>query len=130
MKLNYYINKLNAILATDYDDEIPDRSRSKAFYKAYTSMIKKICTENSWKCIPHEGYCEAAGFITDGNHFIYYNSGDYRWSYCPRYKQEWKEHVLVRIAKNEEDYRGGSNTYIDLEHFVDHVKILLNVNKY
>lgn len=125
MKLNYYINKLIAIVNSDYDHEIPDVPRGKAFTKTYSSMIKKICAENGWTCIPHEGYCEATGFITDGNHYVYYNSGDCRWS-VSRFQYEWKDHILIRTAQNNHDYHGGSNHYTNLTDFANKARELLS----
>lgn len=116
-------NKINAILAKDYDHEIPDKPRSAEFQKAFKSLLRRMfpnCT-----ILPTKGcWCEANGFIKDANNkFVYYSTNDYRWTTFGR----WDQRILIRTAENEKDYRGGGNHYADLEELEEQVNWLFTI---
>ena len=64
-------------------------------------------------------YC-LSGFISKGDKFIYFSIPDVR--YFPR---RWQDNILIRTAKSEQDYTGGSNNYTSLEDFTGDVERLL-----
>ena len=115
--------KINAILAKDYDHEIPDTLRSKEFQKAFKSILRRMfpnCT-----IIPIKGcWCEANGFIKDQNgKFVFYSTNDYRWNTFGR----WDQRILIRTAESEKDYRGGANHTADLEELEEQVNWLFKL---
>lgn len=103
---------IEAILIKDYDHEIPDKPRSIEFSKAYRKIVANQVKKFGYKLLPSKGreWCECSGYVTDDKgHFVYFNSGDFRFG------NRWLTDVLVRSVVNEKDYRGGRNTYCTLE---------------
>ena len=109
------IDKIREIIESpdsDYDHEVPEKLRSHEFAKAYKKYVQQEIKPYGYELVNFsENWCECCGFVTDGSHYVYFNSGDYRTSspYCDVF-----EAVLVRQAKNERDYTGGSNTFCSL----------------
>ena len=62
-----------------------------------------------------------SGFIEKDYRFVYFSISDVRGF------KSWYDNILIRIAKNERDYKGGGNRYTDLENFGEKVKELLEV---
>lgn len=117
MNYNIEIQKINKILATDYNHEIPDKIRSNKFNKAFTRLMKKIFPE--YTIIPSNVYCAAHGFIVAPNgKCVYYATNDYRW-------EKWNNDILYRKAKNEHDSCGGSNNFADLNYLEDCIENLI-----
>ena len=117
MNYNIEIQKINKILATDYDHEIPDKIRSKKFNKAFMSLMKRMFPE--YTIIPSDIYCEAHGFIVAPNgKYVYYSTNDYRWG-------KWDNNILYRKAENEHDFHGGSNNFADLDCLKDCIENLV-----
>lgn len=63
------------------------------------------------------GHFEVSGFIKRKN-YVYFLIGDLRGG-------GWDKTILVRTAKNEEDFTGGSNDYTNLKEFKKKVNYLL-----
>ena len=62
-------------------------------------------------------YC--SGFIKRGEKYCYFSISDVR------HFGDWQTNILVRTAKGEKDYTGGSNCYATLENFTERVEALL-----
>ena len=113
MTLMEFKRKINAVLAADYEHEVPDAIRSKKF----NQLIKKMLVETfpEAEVIPTKGaWGSASGFLKFNGACIYYRFQDYRY-------WDWTELILFRTAKDEHDYHGGGNNYTDLYHMREDV---------
>ena len=85
----------------------------KTFQTKYINYLKIICKENNWSLIKvnKNHYCFSA-FIKGGteNKCVYISISDVRY-----FNNDWYNHILVRTAKNEVDYKGGFNHYTTLD---------------
>ena len=85
----------------------------KTFQTKYINYLKTICKENNWSLIKvnKNHYCFSA-FIKGGteNKCVYISISDVRY-----FNNDWYNHILVRTAKNEVDYKGGFNHYTTLD---------------
>lgn len=54
----------------------------------------------------NRGYNYRSGFMEKDGQTYYFSTGDLRW-----YRQDNSAFILVRTAKDRQDYRGGTNTY-------------------
>lgn len=85
----------------------------KTFQTKYINFLKTICKSNNWKLIKvnKNHYCFSA-FIKGGteNKYVYISISDVRY-----FSNDWYNHILIRTAKNEVDYKGGFNNYATLE---------------
>ena len=55
-------------------------------------------------------YCFSAFIKSAENRCVYISISDVRY-----FTNEWYSHILIRTAKDEQDYRGGFNYYTTLE---------------
>lgn len=121
--LNNYIKQLRGVLRKDYDCEQNYIPQTREFTKIYRQMIKSMIKNEGWELSsPTLGYCVVSFFIHNQNKYVYVNTSDFRWG-----NEEWRNHILIRTAKNDKDYLGGSNYYTSLEEFVDDVKYLFKI---
>ena len=85
----------------------------KTFQTKYINYLKDIGKENNWSLIKvnKNHYCFSA-FIKGGteNKYVYISISDVRY-----FNNDWYNHILVRTAKNEVDYKGGFNHYTTLD---------------
>ena len=85
----------------------------KTFQTKYINYLKTICKENNWSLIKvnKNHYCFSA-FIKGGteNKYVYISISDVRY-----FNNNWYNHILIRTAKNEVDYKGGFNHYTTLD---------------
>lgn len=95
----------------------------KSFQTKYINYLKSMCTENNWQLINvgKNHYCFSA-FIKGGieNKYVYISISDVRY-----FANKWYNHILVRTAKNEVDYKGGFNNFVTLENLESKVASLL-----
>lgn len=84
-----------------------------SFQTKYINFLKTICQSNNWKLIKvnKNHYCFSA-FIKGGteNKYVYISISDVRY-----FNNDWYNHILIRTAKNEVDYKGGFNHFTTLE---------------
>jgi len=95
----------------------PQYAKAKATFKRTLNSIfgKENVVMNS---CPH---FEFTGFIKRNGKYVYFSTGDLR----------WRNSMLIRTAKNDEDYTGGQNNEInynvDLDtNFINKVNSLTN----
>lgn len=83
----------------------------KKFERKYISYLKEICKQNNWEFVEanKNHYCFSA-FIKVKDKYIYLSISDVRY-----FENEWYKNILIRTAKNNKDYTGGSNHYTNLE---------------
>ena len=72
----------------------------------------------------HTGHYRLSGFVQSGEKFVYFSIPDVRYS-----PNGWYNSILVRVAKSEDDYTGGTNHFISLKDFYAKVKQLLEKGK-
>lgn len=84
----------------------------KSFQTKYINYLKAMCKENHWELVKvgKSHYCFSAFIKSLENKCVYLSISDVRY-----FSNEWYNHILVRMAKNEVDYRGGFNNYTTLE---------------
>lgn len=84
----------------------------KSFQTKYINYLKEMCRNNHWQLVNvgRNHYCFSAFIQSSQNKFVYISISDVR-----HFSNEWYDHVLIRTAKNEVDYRGGFNHYTTLD---------------
>lgn len=72
-----------------------------------------MCRDNHWRLvnIGKNHYCFSAFIKSAQNKCVYISISDVRY-----FSNEWYNSILIRAAKDEQDYRGGFNHYTTLEH--------------
>ena len=84
----------------------------KSFQTKYINYLRSICKQNHWQLvnIGRNHYCFSAFIKSAENKCVYVSISDVRY-----FSDEWYNHILIRTAKNEQDYRGGFNNYTTLD---------------
>ena len=84
----------------------------KSFQTKYINYLKAVCRENRWRLVNvgRNHYCFSAFIKNAENKCVYISISDVRY-----FTNEWYSHILIRTAKDEQDYRGGFNNYTTLE---------------
>lgn len=85
----------------------------KTFERKYINYLKAICNNNNWRLVKinKNHYCFSA-FIKGSteNNYVYISISDVRY-----FNNDWYNHILIRTAKNETDYKGGFNHFTTLD---------------
>lgn len=89
------------------------------FQTKYINYLRSLCRENGWTLMkPLKGHYEFSVFIKDQNgYFVYFAISDVRF-----WQDQWYNHILIRSAKDDKDYRGGYNQYTDLPDIVKNIQ--------
>ena len=107
------INTLKQYINYEFSTGCYTGNDYKTFQTKYINYLKTICKENNWSLIKvnKNHYCFSA-FIKGGteNKCVYISISDVRY-----FNNDWYNHILVRAAKNEVDYKGGFNHYTTLD---------------
>ncbi len=107
------INTLKQYINYEFSTGCYKGNDYKTFQTKYINYLKTICKENNWSLIKvnKNHYCFSA-FIKGGteNKCVYISISDVRY-----FNNDWYNHILVRTAKNEVDYKGGFNHYTTLD---------------
>ncbi len=84
----------------------------KSFQTKYINYLKTMCKNNHWQLVNvgRNHYCFSAFIKSAENKCVYVSISDVRY-----FSDEWYNHILIRTAKNEQDYRGGFNNYTTLD---------------
>ncbi len=84
----------------------------KTFQTKYINFLKAICKQNHWQLVNvgRNHYCFSAFIKSAENKCVYVSISDVRY-----FSNEWYDHILIRTAKDEQDYRGGFNNYTTLD---------------
>ena len=87
----------------------------KSFQTKYINFLRSICKQNHWQLVNvgRNHYCFSAFIKSAENKCVYVSISDVRF-----FTNEWYNNILIRTAKNEQDYHGGFNhrtTLKDLE---------------
>lgn len=78
----------------------------KSFQTKYINFLRSICKQNHWQLvnIGRNHYCFSAFIKNAENKCVYISISDVRF-----FTNEWYNNILIRTAKNEQDYHGGFN---------------------
>ncbi len=78
----------------------------KSFQTKYINFLRSICKQNHWQLVNvgRNHYCFSAFIKSAENKCVYVSISDVRF-----FTNEWYNNILIRKAKNEQDYRGGFN---------------------
>jgi hypothetical protein len=103
---------IKAIIATLQDFESSSQQTPqylawfKLFKKEFTALlVGHFCVAKEDILIGKPNHFDMSGFFKYWNQWIYFSIGDLRWS---------KDSMLIRTAKHEKDYTGGTNCWITL----------------
>ena len=105
------LSELKKYLDYEFSTGVYTGEDYKTFQTKYINYLRSICKENGWQLINvGRNHYSFSAFITDTeNHYIYLSISDVRF-----FRNEWFTNVLIRTAKSEKDYTGGSNKYYSL----------------
>lgn len=78
----------------------------KSFQTKYINFLRSICKQNHWQLVNvrRNHYCFSAFIKSAENKCVYVSISDVRF-----FTNEWYSNILIRTAKNEQDYHGGFN---------------------
>ena len=78
----------------------------KSFQTKYINFLRSICKQNHWQLVNvgRIHYCFSAFIKSAENKCVYISISDVRF-----FTKEWYKNILIRTAKNEQDYHGGFN---------------------
>lgn len=78
----------------------------KSFQTKYINFLRSICKQNHWQLVNvgRNHYCFSAFIKSAENKCVYISIRDVRF-----FANEWYSNILIRTAKNEQDYHGGFN---------------------
>ena len=76
----------------------------KSFQTKYINFLRSICKQNHWQLVNvgRNHYCFSAFIKSAENKCVYVSISDVRF-----FTNEWYSNILIRTAKNEQDYYGG-----------------------
>ena len=95
----------------------------KSFQTKYINYLRTVCKNNHWRLVNvgKNHYCFSAFIKSAENKCVYISISDVRY-----FSNEWYDHILIRTAENETDYRGGFNNYTTLSDLEGTAAELLN----
>ena len=78
----------------------------KSFQTKYINFLRSICKQNHWQLVNvgRNHYCFSAFIKSAENKCVYVSISDVRF-----FTNVWYSNILIRTAKNEQDYHGGFN---------------------
>lgn len=78
----------------------------KSFQTKYINFLRSICKQNHWQLVNvgRNHYCFSAFIKSAENKCVCVSISDVRF-----FTNEWYSNILIRTAKNEQDYHGGFN---------------------
>lgn len=78
----------------------------RSFQTKYINFLRSICKQNHWQLVNvgRNHYCFSAFIKSAENKCVYVSISDVRF-----FTNEWYNNILIRKAKNEQDYYGGFN---------------------
>ena len=96
-------NKLSEIFKIEFISSSQITEQYKAAKRLFRSRMKRLFPEDEiiiGSC-PH---FEFTGFIKRSGRYVYFSTGDLRWKLM--------NSMLVRTAKHDKDWTGGSNNFV------------------
>lgn len=102
------IRKLDQWLKIEFESSCSKTDQFKAFSRQFCSELKKIlpagCTLTGYST----GHFYVSGFVYNEKtqKYAYFSISDVR-----SFRNEWYHHMLVRTARSNHDFTGGTNQY-------------------
>lgn len=117
------ITNLKKYLGYEFSSGCYTGNDYKSFQTKYINYLKAMCKDNHWELVNvnKNHYCFSAFIKSAEGRYVYLSISDVRY-----FADEWFNHILVRTAKNEVDYRGGFNNHTTLEDLDGKIAILLD----
>lgn len=95
----------------------------KKFERLYINYLKALLKNNGWELVKvNKNHYEFSAFFLCNNKYIYFNVSDVRF-----FSNSWYNKVLIRTAKSQTDYSGGSNNYTSLVNLEKSIRRLLDL---
>ena len=118
-KLHELEKYLNHTFSTGYYS--PDKDYL-SFQRKYINYLRALCKENDWRLVKvSKSHYFFSAFIKDMYGLcVYISISDVRF-----WKNEWYNNILIRAAKDENDYHGDHNYYTTLPLLAEKAKSLL-----
>jgi len=125
-EVNYYEETVPKDLEAFKEWEFTSGGTTGKDFMAFSRLFKKYIKNN----LPNGaelvefsgGHYICSGFVKRGEKFVYFSVSDVR-----HFKNSWMTNILIRTAKHEKDYTGGSNNFTTLENFKSGVERLLEM---
>ena len=112
-----------------FESSIGKTKEFSSFATKFKNVIKSILEETNPNCEAildsfNVGHFYVSGFIKNqaNNKFVYFSISDVR---CSNVRHDVLDCILVRTAEHNKDFRGGNNSYTELENFKFAVERLL-----
>ena len=107
------LNDLNGYINYTFSSGCYTGEDYKIFERKYINYLKAICNNNNWRLVKvNKNHYWFSAFIKGGteNNYVYISISDVRY-----FNNDWYNHILIRTAKNETDYKSGFNHYTTLD---------------
>lgn len=100
------INDLEKYIDYEFSSGCYTGDDYKSFQTKYINFLRSICKQNHWQLVNvgRNHYCFSAFIKSAENKCVYVSISDVRF-----FTNEWYNNILIRTAKNEQDYHGGFN---------------------
>lgn len=100
------INDLEKYIDYEFSSGCYTGDDYKSFQTKYINFLRSICKQNHWQLVNvgRNHYCFSAFIKSAENKCVYVSISDVRF-----FTNEWYSNILIRTAKNEQDYHGGFN---------------------
>lgn len=116
--------KLNDFKGWEFSSGPTTGADFQVFARLFRQSIKRSLPAGTKLVNVSTGHYYISGFIQRGDKFVYFSISDVR-----HFPGAWHKNILVRTAKSEKDYTGGSNDYTTLERFDDAMDRLFGVTE-
>ena len=93
----------------------------RVFARLFRKEVTRQLPEHARLVEYDVGHYYVSGFVKRDGNYAYFSIPDVRY-----FPGEWYSNILIRTAKSDKDYTGGSNGYTTLEKFGEEVLHLLN----
>ena len=101
-----------------------DTKEFLAFVRDFKKYIKSNLPKDSNLTNFSRGHFDVSGFIEKNGKYVYFSTSDVRYS-----PDEWINDILIRTAKDDKDYTGGSNDSTTLKDFKKNIERLIGGDK-
>lgn len=106
------------------DDGCVNSEEMKTFSRSFKNFLKKIFEDDNVQIVSYKlNHYDVSGFLKRNNQCVYF-SYDVPRGEQPIHMKDNK--ILIRLAKNEKDFTGHFNHFVNFEDFHDYALRLLN----
>ena len=129
--INSFIKKYHG--KTLQDDGCYVSSDFRGFQQAFINAMKKIAASLGGEVVAaHKGHYDLSGFIKRGNKYVYFSYSNCcgvggRTHIVLNGDGGWHSPLLIRTAKDDKDYTGGTNNFSSFDRCEILIDRLLNL---